>query len=285
MQSNEVLQARIKELLLQTYVSFKSFCEANGIKYFAAGGTMIGAVRHHGMIPWDDDIDVYMFRDDYNKFLSLKSSLTNTEYEIIDPSTPGYYCSMAKYSHRYSTIQEMQDIPFLMGIYIDVFVLDYEDGTYEEVVGRRMKYVKTVDLFCMSAIKRTWGGIFYLLVHGSFSKFLWQLFQKCVICPLRPWFRRRVLRWPGKTKGEWMVAYTGTSLQKDVFRSDWFMKGMTDYQFEYTSIPVPNKYDAFLTHMFGDYMSLPPKEKQVSHHPHFYINLEERVSSIFDSKL
>lgn len=280
MQSNEVFQARIKELLLQTYVSFKSLCEANDIKYFAAGGTMIGAVRHHGMIPWDDDIDVYMFRADYEKFLSLKSSLSNTEYEILDPSTSGYYCTMAKYSHKHSTIQEMRDVPFLMGIYIDVFVLDYEDGAYEDVVSRRMKYVKSADLFCMSAIKRPWGKIFFHLIHGDFRKFLWQLFQKCVISPLRPWFYRRVLWWPGKNEGEWMVAYTGTSLQKDVFRSDWFVNGMTDYKFECTSIPVPNKYDAFLTHMFGDYMSFPSKEKQVSHHPHFYINLDERVPSI-----
>ena len=94
---------RYKDLLLQTYKVFAKFCADNGISYFAAGGTLIGAVRHHGFIPWDDDVDVYMKRADYDKFISLRDQLANTAYEIIDPSNNGYYCAMAKFSHRYST--------------------------------------------------------------------------------------------------------------------------------------------------------------------------------------
>lgn len=269
-------QIRFKELLIQTYKSFKALCEAENIKFFAAGGTMLGAVRHGGMIPWDDDIDVYMSREDYEKFLALKHKISDTDYEIIDPTDEGFFCAMAKYSHRHSTIQEMEFIPFLEGVYIDIFVLDYEEGTYEEVVARRMNYLKSVDLYCMSAIQRPWSNIGAAIIHGEISKSLWYLFQKCVIRPLRGWFTRRILWWPGKIAGEWMVAYTGTSLQKDIFRSEWFVNGTTDFPFEDTTIPVPNGYDASLTHQYGDYMKLPPAAKQVSHHGHFYIDLEGR---------
>lgn len=276
MELTPVQQVRFKELLLQTYKNFKALCEAHSINFFAAGGTMIGAVRHGGMIPWDDDIDVYMFREDYEKLLDLKYSIAETDYEIIDPTDEGYFCAMAKYSHKNSTIQELADIPFIEGIYIDLFVLDYEDGTYEEVIKRRMNYEKSINLYCMSAICRSWNSIFHVLFRGQLNKFLWYMFQKLVIRPLRPWFTRRVLWWPGKVAGEWMVAYTGTSLQKDVFRTEWFVNGITEFPFEDTTIPIPNGYDAFLTHMYGNYMKFPPVAQQVSHHGHFYLDLESR---------
>lgn len=278
MQLTEQQRRRFIELLLQTYKSFKHLCDANGIRFFAAGGTMIGAVRHGGMIPWDDDIDVYMFREDYEKFLSLKASVSDSDYEIIDPLDNGYYCAMAKYSHRSSTLWEMREIPFLLGIYIDVFVLDFEEGSKEEVERRRMKYVQTVDLFRLSAIRRSWREIGSSLLQLQIGQSFWYLFQKCVLRPLRPWFYRRVQWWPGKIKGEWMVAYTGTSLQKDVFRTEWFEGPTKEYPFEDTTIPVPQGYDAFLRHMYGNYMSLPPIEQQVSHHPHFYLNMERRIT-------
>ena len=140
-------QKRYKQYLLQTYKFFAKFCADNEIHFCAAGGTMIGAVRHHGFIPWDDDIDVYMKRRDYDLFISSRSKLDGTEYEIIDPATNGYYCAHAKFSHRNTTIWEFSSIPFVFGAYIDVFVLDYADGPYEELVGERMNYAKKINLF------------------------------------------------------------------------------------------------------------------------------------------
>jgi len=269
-------RVRFNTMLLDAYKSFKVLCEENDIKYFACGGTMIGAVRHGGMIPWDDDIDVYMFREDYDRFLSLKQTILGSDYEIVDPSDKGYYCAMAKYSHKKSTLWEIKEIPFLMGVYIDIFVLDFEDGPYEDVVKRRMNFSKMIDLYCQSSILRSWKSILNTL--PNVPKTIWYCTQKCLIHPFRSVFQKKMFWSPKKKKGEWMVAYTGTSLKKDVFRSEWFINGLVDYSFEDTTVPVPNGYDAFLTHMFGNYMSLPPEEKRVTHHPHYYLNLDRRIT-------
>lgn len=266
-----------RAILIQTYKSFKSFCETNDLKFVAAGGTALGAVRHQGIIPWDDDIDVYMLRADYNRFLALKESLAGTDYEIVDPRDKDYHCMMAKFAYRNSTLWEYKDIPFPMGVYVDVFALDYEDGPYETVLKRRMNYDRQGALFCMSAIQRSWMSIGLLIVQGQISKSLWQLFQKCVLRPIRPIFRKTVLSYSEKTSGEWLVAYSGASGKKDVYRSKWFEK-MIPFPFENTSIDVPIEYDAYLHHMYGEYMLLPPVEKRVSHHPHYYLNLERRIT-------
>ena len=75
--------SRFNSELITTYKAFKKLCEDNNLRYFAYGGTCIGAIRHHGIIPWDDDIDILMPRDDYYKFLALKESLVELNYNIV----------------------------------------------------------------------------------------------------------------------------------------------------------------------------------------------------------
>jgi len=270
-------QDKYKVLLLQTYKAFAKFCLANNIHFFAAGGTMIGAVRHRGFIPWDDDIDVYMKRPDYDKFISLRSRLANTDYEIIDSNNEGYYCTMAKFSHRNSTIWEFQSIPFVFGAYIDVFVLDYEDGTYNEAVARRMSYAKKVNLFYICSNNRPFKVIKDCICRGKLLKSSWFIIQKILIRLVHPLLRKCVVIRNDKKQGEWLVAYTGTSGVKDIFRSEWF-DGSVPCQFEDMSINVPSGYDKFLTAMFGDYMTPPPVEKQTPHHALFYYNLDRRIT-------
>lgn len=74
MELNSEQFTQYKRLLLKTLAAFESFCNRYDLKYFAAGGTMLGAVRHHGFIPWDDDIDLYMLREDYDKLLQKKTN-------------------------------------------------------------------------------------------------------------------------------------------------------------------------------------------------------------------
>lgn len=268
---------RYKDLLLQAYKAFAKFCSDNDIHYFAAGGTMIGAVRHHGFIPWDDDVDVYMKRPDYDKFISLRSLLSDTDYEIIDPSNEGYYCAMAKFSHRNTTIWEFQSIPFVFGAYIDVFVLDYEDGTFDEIVKKRRIYSKKVDLFYVCSNNHPIKVVRDLFYRGKLIKSSWFTFQKLFLRVIRPLLKKCIIIHSDKEQGEWLVAYTGTSGEKDIFRSEWFDDSLS-YQFEDTYINVPSGYDKFLTAMFGDYMTLPPLEKQISHHSLFYYNLDRRIT-------
>lgn len=270
-------QMRYKALLLQTYKVFANFCKDAGIQFFAAGGTMIGAVRHQGFIPWDDDIDVYMKRPDYDKFISLRDQLEGTDYEVIDSDTDGYYCAMAKFSHRNSTIWEYQGIPFILGAYVDVFVLDYEEGAYNEVANKRMNFAKKVDHFFISSNDHAYKEIKYLFVHGDLKKTILYLFQKLFFKAYHSLLKKQLKNFSTNNQGDWLVAYTGTSGLKDLFRSEWFADSIR-YPFEDTFINVPSGYDQFLTAMFGDYMTLPPIENQCSHHPLFYYYLDRRIT-------
>lgn len=277
MEFSETDKTRYKVMLLRTFKAFDGFCKENDIHYCAAGGTMIGAVRHHGFIPWDDDIDVYMKRPDYDRFISLREQLDGTDYEIIDPSNDGYYCAMAKFSHRYSTIWQFQSIPFVFGAFVDVFVLDYEDGSFDKVVKKRMDLAKKVNQFYISANSHSVWEIKNIFLKGNFKKTFWFLVQKLFLTHYHSLLKRQLIKHSQKTNGEWLVAYTGTSNEKDIFRSEWF-DGVKTYPFEDTVIDIPSGYDAFLSAMYGDYMSPPPIEERVYYHPLFYFNLNRRIS-------
>ena len=80
----------IQKVLLDTFKAFSAICQEHDIQYFAASGTLLGAIRHKGFIPWDDDIDVFLLRKDYEKLLSLRESLKGTNYMVADYHDTGY---------------------------------------------------------------------------------------------------------------------------------------------------------------------------------------------------
>ena len=104
-----------REVLLQTMKAFISFCKEHQITYYACGGTAIGAVRHGGMIPWDDDIDVYMDRTNYNRFISLWTSLQSKypDYEVVCLGDDGYYLPLTKFADKRTTVWETPEYPFI----------------------------------------------------------------------------------------------------------------------------------------------------------------------------
>lgn len=92
-------------MTLETLKAFIAFCQANNLKYYAAYGTVLGAARHHGFIPWDDDIDVYMMRDDYDRYLRLMRTNPPKGYEQVEyVHDKEYYLPFAKFCNAHSTI-------------------------------------------------------------------------------------------------------------------------------------------------------------------------------------
>ena len=101
------------------------FCEAHGLRYFLSSGTLIGAVRHKGYIPWDDDIDIYMPRQDYEQFLQTFSDAEGI-YRAINPATePHYYYTFAKVVDQRTRMVEKETEGYEIGVYMDIFPVDY----------------------------------------------------------------------------------------------------------------------------------------------------------------
>lgn len=274
---------RFKAVLRPLFKAFIAFCEEHQLTWYCAYGTAIGVARHKGFIPWDDDIDVYMPREDYNKFLSLKSSLKGTGYEIIDWEDKGYYLYFAKFCDCNSTLIEREgERP--MGIYIDVFTLDYYHPEYSKPLQKHNTLYRNAWIiyahgirrhawkaFAQSIRQRQWGRVGLISIDATlFRLFTWP--AKQVI--------KRFLDYLVKTpKSDKMWQYNIIDFYSNkIYDADWFGEGVK-MPFEDFTVIMPKGYDPYLTLQYGDYMTPPPIEKQVPHHNHFFVDFNQQIAS------
>lgn len=278
-----------KKILCETMKAFIAFCKENNLRYFACGGTCLGAIRHKGIIPWDDDIDVLMPREDYNRFLNLKREKTYMKYEIFSPGSSGYYLPFAKFVYTGMTLVEVKEYPLVLGTFIDVFPLDevgdldiaqklsnHKKKVFSDYSLTIKKYYisEFIDMFLKLRIKCFLKDLWYSL-FGSFlrKKYLRRFYDSEIDIQ--------------KQHGDKCMYYGGFyDVKKEVCQQEWFGAGV-EVPFEDFSIRVPQNYDAYLTNMFGDYMTPPPVEKQVTHHNLYFIDLNKRwdIKEVMQLKL
>ena len=271
MKHNNELVRKIQLKELEILKVFQDICKRHGLRYFAIGGTCLGAVRHKGFIPWDDDVDVAMPYEDYAKFLELANSELPENYGILDPIN-SRHCAFFSYFKIHDIKTAFIENAALKyedryaGIFIDVFPVH---GLPENE--RERKQI----LFCSSVIKKFNHKLrFNFNDVSSFNGFiLW------VLCsPLKLFlpFNYFALKHPNM-----MSRYTFGCSDKILFpwrgnkpNSEGWYKNIFCYEdfkdtlelpFEDTTISVPSGYDRYLTMDFGDYMTLPPEEKRINH--------------------
>lgn len=265
---------QFKEKLLKTFKAFDFFCKKNNIRYYAAYGTMLGAIRHHGFIPWDDDIDVYMLRKDYDKFCTLKNKV-GPHYNIFDINNKNYWLlSLAKFVDIDTTLWEFEDRPLILGVYIDVFPLD-EINT-DQTLCLKDEYDKISFLVIRSMMRHTKSQYVHNIFHPRTE---WKmLFDTFYYCKRKTYYMEKYKSCVKKIKslkGDFYVSYDGPYGTGEIMKKEWFADTL-NVPFEDYSMIVPFGYDAILTKIYGDYMKLPPKSEQVSHHNHFFLDLNKR---------
>ncbi|MCY7063131.1 LicD family protein [Streptococcus oralis] len=256
----DVSEIQQMELGIMEYIH--EVCQKIGVKYFLAYGSLIGAVRHQGFIPWDDDMDICMLREDYEKLQDYLIANPDERYEVMSyKNNLNYVYPFMKVqdNHTY-LLEEDVRIDSNMGIYVDIFPVDgYEDDV--EFKNKMTKLIKKRQLSCYTfkGITNTKSVLNSLLRYVSVIIFYFTNTNKYVA-------QIEELAKSRKVSDYEQVDYLiYKDMNKPVWRREWLEQATTG-TFEGKEFTIPKNYHEILTSDYGDYMQLPPVEQRVSHH-------------------
>lgn len=260
-----------------------SICENNNIKWFVAYGACIGAIRHKGCIPWDDDIDVCMPRPDYEKFLKVCRSEDMGDYELATiADMPDFYEHFARVYDKNSTLYFGKHLKHVGGIFVDIFPLDGAgNGAKDEKVTKNIKQVLSWQAILhqshfyysitdrLDLIKKGKISLYILIVTTAlFRKKLQKISLEKVEYYLKNY---------SYDNSEYVMFFERAYGLKNMIRKEWIEE--TIYvPFENINVPIPKMYDEYLTSIYGDYMTPPPEDKRDDRHVLAYLDLERRLS-------
>lgn len=247
---------QVWKIELDMFEAFIQICENHGLNYYILGGTLLGGVRHKGFIPWDDDIDVGMMRDDYEKFIKFaKTELSDRFFLQTVETDEDYYYGITKIrANNTSAIlysEWEQQFPFHQGIFFDIFPIDAVPDS--EIMRKIHKFLVrlTNSIARSSAINLKLMTRFSLLHKISFVFFRILLF---FIKPITfaKW-RDKIVTW-----------YNDKNTKKcgfisQLYRIDNGIWDRSDFEeimeipFEYLVVKAPKNYDNILTHSYGDW--------------------------------
>ena len=260
--SSEELR-KIQLSSLDALKELKRICDKHGLKYYLVAGTLLGAVRHGGFIPWDDDVDVAMPRADYNKLERIaKRELADGFFyqtERTDKHSPFFF---AKLRRNGTDVREhlVKDVEMHNGCYADVFPLDYCPSSEK----RARRFFKLIALFNSAMLAKVSDEF----VCGYEKKSARLLFSVVKILPrwMLIFLRNAVRIYYTATPGKKLVCTVSGSYgyPRETYLAEWFDKS-TKLDFEDDSFSVPEEYDKALTHMYGDYMTPPPEGERKQH--------------------
>ncbi len=256
---------RIKKLEMDIIHEIDRICKMHDIEYFLVGGSMLGAIRHKGFIPWDDDIDIGMFREDYNKFRKVcppeLSSLMGYQSYTDEPDSHYIFDKIrlkdtyfnTKFSNRFNNIEN--------GIFVDVLVYD---KTSNSAFGQKV-HIKLIKIF-RRLINVRWVNKARKGIHFRASKFFLPLMRRVPYKLYHFCFERALQLFDFKKNSKYIIDGVGQNLEKGAFPISWFDE-MVEVPYEDMSFKVPKEYDAYLRKWYGDrYMELLPLSSRNSGH-------------------
>lgn len=273
---------RYKVKLLEMMKVFDAFCREHQLRYSLCAGSLLGAVRHHNIIPWDDDIDVMMPRPDYERLLELSRQNFPAGYSIIYfGNASHYYLPLAKMTDLNTCLIEFEyNMECPIGVNIDIFPIDVVPESEER---RNMVYSKFLHDYEVASVAAQYAQFTFPVHEGKFR-----------MRTLLHVFRNRIYRLTKNSasvfagmdamisetdwnNGKKCRIYSSYQYHKYLFDKEWF-EHYIDVDFGGLKVRAIKKYDDYLKMLFHDYMKLPPKEKQVCHHHHYFLDLDRGYS-------
>lgn len=263
------MEINVNELhsrLLSMAKAFHTVCINNNINYYMLGGTMLGAIRHKGFIPWDDDMDFGIPRDDYNRFISLPKEAFPEQFELRyyanTPNSPMHY---VKFVDNKTTLIENGYHDYKEGLYIDVFPLDGASckSLTDKIWIKKILFLQYLIMNHCSTTKRK--GLFKRLV----KKF-------CEIQDLNRMHQKLEILMTQRnlSESELIANLLGAWGTKEMMPKE--IMGMPKlYPFEDTYFFGSSDYDGYLKSLYGNYMTLPPIDKRIFKHNYYYLDFNK----------
>ena len=264
---------KVQLVQLEIAKEVKRVCEKNNIRYFLTAGTLLGAIRHKGFIPWDDDLDIAMLKEDYDRFVEVAPNSFKPEYELqtwhTDNSFPNEFAKVRKKGTLY--IEGKAGPEKKVGIYVDIIVYINFPDDEAEIIKTHNKMLALHRLLLMKCKYRPWydngainwkkriGYLYYQFIALFFS--YTQLVKR---------FETIQNQYPNNTTNlHGMIESRKFSLLK----REWY-NTVIEVPFEDNVFPIPKGYDGYLTTVYGNYMQLPPKNERENRHQILIVKFE-----------
>lgn len=257
----------IHNALLEILIDFDRICRKHNLTYYMLGGTLLGAVRHHGFIPWDDDIDVGMPRADYERFIRLPQIEFPQRLQVwnLHKAPKKYMFNFSKLVDIETSMIPIENPNYTIGVFLDIFPID---GTSKYVFFRKMQ-VKLIQFF---QVLRSYK---YLSKQNEITS-LKSLYMKSLSIIFSNHIHDLIDMLV--TKFDFSTSlYVGNLLGvygKKEIMSKYIFGNPVELEFEGYSFYAPQEYDLWLKNVYGDYMVLPPMDKRQMPHEYISINLK-----------
>ncbi len=270
MYSKDQQLRQVQQTSLSLAKYFSDFCDKNGLLCYLCGGGAIGSIRHKGFIPWDDDLDFFMPRADYDKLLILWNTQETDEKYVLLRTNKEY-----NDRNSFTTLRDkettfiktyQQDMDISHGIQIDIFPLDIAPTkSYQRKIQKFWALVYAI--YCSQQIPQN---------HGKFFTSLGKLLLNLAPSQLAKYHiwkyaEKQMTKYNSQETGFVTELCVGPRYMGNVYPEKDFASAKK-VLFEDTELPIPIGYDDYLSHVFGDYMQLPPIEQQVAHHETVFID-------------
>lgn len=264
----EITIEELRRIQISMLRYIDEICTKNNLKYFLLGGTLIGAIRHKGYIPWDDDIDICMPIDDYMKLIKIVNESNDPNYIILNPyEHKDYYYSFAKMVNLNTVlIEDNYNRIKNMGVFLDIFPIYNMPENKKELEKFYKKFIKLEKVFF-----RNYGYEKYYYTNNIVKKYL----KMIIYFPEHIFLKKKIynkLQETLKLMNKYKDVETNLIgniappcsiefvMRKEIYSSS------VDVDFEGLKVKAPIGYDEHLKKTFGDYMKLPPKEEQIAKH-------------------
>lgn len=252
----------VKLIQLDVMSAIDEFCQEHKIKYSLACGSLLGAIRHNGYIPWDDDIDIYLERKDYNRLVHEFPVIYKGKYQIVSlENSHAWNRPYAKAYDNRTVFKEKTTSPISIGINIDIYPVDQVPNDLKLWNSYNKKRRFYQNLFSAKFIAFNKNRALYKNIILAITKFV------ILPIPTRRFaiFLSKLSQKYNQIDSDYLFENVQGMLQKSPFRKVDFQETM-NHTFEDKEFKIMKGYDDYLKNAYGDYMKLPPKEKQVSHH-------------------